>query len=85
MAVALKFADGFTRFWPSTIGLAVPGEPEPKDPGRDHRRIDDSPQEPPLHHLERFRLDGALLGGTMVNKQARQIGRREFRDAFGRV
>jgi hypothetical protein len=55
---------------PSVVRIrAMPGEPEPKDPGRDHRRIDDAPQKPPLHHFERFRLDRALFGGTMIDKQ----------------
>ena len=46
---------------------------KPEHPGRDHRRIDDRPQQPALHHLEGFRLPRARLGLAVIDEQPRQI------------
>ncbi len=49
------------------------GEPEPEDPGDDHRRRHDRLEQPPLHHLEGLGLRRAGRGLAMIDHQPAQI------------
>ena len=50
-----------------------PDQGKAEQPSRDHRRIDDRPEQSALHHLERFRLFRARLGFAVIDEQPRQI------------
>ena len=53
--------------------MTAPGEVKPSQPGDDHRRIDDSLQQPAFHDFEGFGLLRADLGIAVIDKQPRQI------------
>src|SRR6266851_6898148 len=53
--------------------MAGPGEVKPREPGYDHRRVDDRLQQPPFHHLERLGLLRSGFGFAMIDEQSRQI------------
>src|SRR5579872_2688743 len=50
------------------VPTAAPNEAKTQDPRGDHGRIDDGLEQPPLHHLEGFRLLGARLGLAVIDE-----------------
>ncbi len=62
------------RMQPRRLEIIEPvGEQQAGQPDRDHRRVDDSLEQPSLHDLERLRQFGPRLRVGVIDKKPRQV------------